>query len=666
MRSFYGGVAALLLSTSTVFAAEPQITVNRGTLTTGTVASVAQAQNSIAKIPGAASVVDSKKFEDQYVMNFKDMLSETPGVFAQPRFGEEVRLSIRGSGISRGFHMRGITITQDGIPFNLADGSADFQELDPLILQHLEVYRGANALQYGATSLGGAINAVTPSARLVPYNYMLRMEGGSHGTLRLHAATAQSTETVDAYLAATKSLVDGYRDQSEQNNQRVYGNVGLKLSDKIETRFYVMRNDINQEIPGTISRRAALTNPKTVPSINKTDDYARDIHSLRISNKTTFQISNNLKLDAGIYANKKDLYHPIFEVIDQKSLDVGGFLRLDGKAGRNEYTLGLNGSKGTVDALRFVNDDGNRGSLTADAKQESNNVVLYGENRWFFVPDMALVTGAQFYRSTRKLENNLASANNDSKTFSGINPKVGMLWNILPTAQLYANVSKSSEVPTFSELVQFPVVGFVPLEEQTAVTYEIGSRGDLGRWSWDASVYHARVKKEMLQFTTTPSIPAATFNADNTIHQGLELGAGYRILDNLNAGIVYNFSDFRFDGDSQFGDNRLPGIPRHFVRGQIDYQPIENLTLSPNVEWIPTGADVDYANNLDVPGYVTLGMKADYKVTDNLTLFLDARNLTDEKTITNFSTVTNANLVGTNVFYPGEGRSVYGGFTVKF
>ena len=665
MRSIYGGLAALLLTTSSALAAEPYVVVNRGTVV-GTVSSVAQAQNTIAKIPGGAAVVDSKKFEDQYVMNFKDMLSETPGVFAQPRFGEEVRLSIRGSGISRGFHMRGITIMQDGIPFNLADGGADFQELDPLVLQHIEVYRGANALQYGATTLGGAINAVTPSARLVPYNYYARVEGGSFGTLRLHVATAQATDTVDAYLAATKSLVGGYRDQSEQDNQRVYGNVGVKLSDKVETRFYVMRNDINQEIPGTISRNAALTNPETIPLINKTDDYSRDIDSLRISNKTTFQISNDLKLDAGIYANKKDLHHPIFELIDQKSLDVGGFLRLDGKAGANEYTLGLNGSKGTVDALRFVNDDGNRGALTADAKQEANNIVLYGENRWFFQPDMALVTGAQVYRSVREIENHLAPANNASETFTGFNPKVGLLWNVLPTAQVYANVSKSSEVPTFSELVQFPVVGFVPLEEQTAITYELGSRGEIGRWAWDVSVYHARVKDEMLQFTTTPTIPAATFNADETIHQGLELGAGYRFLDNLSGSLVYNFSDFRFDGDTQFGDNRLPGIPRHYVRAQVNYQPISNLTLSPNVEWIPTGADVDFANNLDVPGYATLGMKADYKVTETLTLFLDARNLTDEKTITNFSTVTNANLVGTNVFYPGEGRSVYGGFSVKF
>lgn len=674
MRLSAGIPAALLLCTSLsplpAFSADPYVTVNRGTVVTPTVHSVAQAQAKLATIPGGAAVVDSKKFENEYVLNLKDMLSGTPGVFAQPRYGEEVRLSMRGSGISRGFHMRGITLLQDGIPFNLADGGGDFQEIDPLLLQHIEVYRGANALQYGATSLGGAINVVTPSARLVPYNYLMRVEGGSYGTLRLHGATAQSNETADAYAAVTKSISSGYRDQSEQNNERLYANVGVRLSDKVETRFYAMRNDIEQEVPGTLSRFNALHNPKLAPAINKEDDYARDVRSTRVSSKTTVTFSPSLSLDAGLYANDKSLYHPIFEVLDQESLDWGGFLRLEGKArmgaGHHEFALGLNGSKGHVDALRFVNEAGNRGALTADAEQDAHNWVVYGENSWYFRPDMALVAGLQAYTSTRELENNLNAAQNDDKTYSGLNPKLGFLWNFLPTAQAYANVSRSSEVPTFSELVQFPVVGFVPLDEQKATTFEIGTRGDYGAWSWDVSAYHADIEGEMLQFTTNPGIPASVFNADETTHQGVELGLGYRASEQLAGSLVYNFSNFHFDGDDQFGDNDLPGIPRHFVRVQLDYTPFAAWTISPHLEWIPTGAQVDYANTLDVPGYATLGVKSDYKVTPELTVFLDARNLTDEKTITNFSTVTNANLVGTSVFYPGEGRSLYAGFSVKF
>src|SRR5690606_39652982 len=106
--------------------------------------------------PGGVALVPSETFEDRYTLNFEDTLARTPGVYAQKRFGEEVRLSIRGSGLSRGFHLRGLTLLQDGIPFNLADGSADFQEADSLAMQRIEVYKGANALQFGSSNLGGS------------------------------------------------------------------------------------------------------------------------------------------------------------------------------------------------------------------------------------------------------------------------------------------------------------------------------------------------------------------------------------------------------------------------------------------------------------------------------------------------------------------------------
>ncbi|WP_171257720.1 TonB-dependent receptor plug domain-containing protein, partial [Acinetobacter baumannii] len=53
----------------------------------------------------------------------------------------------------------------DGIPINTSDGYGDFQEIDPTAYKYVEVYKGANALQFGANSLGGAINFVTPTGR---------------------------------------------------------------------------------------------------------------------------------------------------------------------------------------------------------------------------------------------------------------------------------------------------------------------------------------------------------------------------------------------------------------------------------------------------------------------------------------------------------------------
>ncbi len=169
----------------------------------------------------------------------------------------------------------------------------------------------------------------------------------------------------------------------------------------------------------------------------------------------------------------------------------------------------------------------------------------------------------------------------------------------------------------------------------------------------------------MLQFTVTPDIPASTFNADETIHQGLELGLGFQAFDHVTLQAIYNYNDFKFDGDTQFGDNTLAGAPAHQLRLSARYEN-DGFHVEPNVEIIPEAAYVDYANTLKADSYAVLGVKAGWEMNNNLSFFVDARNLTDERYISSFSTVTNAVGGANEVFYPGDGRGVFGGLVVKF
>lgn len=624
-----------------------------------------KAQQEIAKIPGGADVVPAKEFQKSYALNMKDMTAKTPGVLAQPRWGEESRLSIRGSGLSRSFHLRGITLLQDGVPFNFADGSGDFQEIDPLALQYLEVYRGGQGLRYGAASLGGAINMVTPTARTIDYNGLLRAEGGSYQTFRLHGEAAKVFDGFDAFAGATKSISDGYRRQSEQDNSRFYGNVGAQLGDNAETRFYLNWNDINQEVPGTVTKLAALHDPTSVPAINETNNYARDIHSIRLANRTAFEFDNGLSLEVGGYMNDKVLYHPIFQVVDQKSVDLGAFGRIKGTYGQNDFTFGMNLGHGTNDAKRFVNVRGKRGALTADGQQLAKNVEIYGENRFHIDPEWSVIGGLQGTLALRDYTDNRNANNNADKIFRSLNPKLGVMWEPKVDTQVFASVTRSSEVPTFSELVQGAGTGFIPVDLQKAWTAEIGIRGVEGPFSWDVTLYHSRVRDELLNFTVTPDVPASTFNADKTIHQGIEFGGGWQATDEISFAAIYNLSDFYFDGDSQFGDNELAGAPKHQIRLSAKYEK-DGFFIEPNIEWIPQAAYVDYANNLKSDAHAVAGLKAGYDINENVSLFFDARNLTDEENIGSFSTITNGNTAAANVFYPGGGRSAFGGIAVIF
>src|SRR5690606_8933703 len=117
----------------------------------------AGARARLSRPPGAVAVVSAESYADRFAQGFSDTLRNVPGVLAQKRFGEESRLSIRGSGIAQGFHQRGVLFAQDGVPFADADGFSDFQSVDALSARYVEVWKGANTLRFGGAQLGGAI-----------------------------------------------------------------------------------------------------------------------------------------------------------------------------------------------------------------------------------------------------------------------------------------------------------------------------------------------------------------------------------------------------------------------------------------------------------------------------------------------------------------------------
>lgn len=631
-----------------------------------TVLSPDAARAMLDAIPGGVSLVTSGDFANRYAASFQDMLGVVPGVYTRQRYAEEVRLSVRGSGVSRSFHLRGLRLLLDGVPLNNADGGGDFQEIDPMLVRHIEIYKGGNGLRYGAASLGGAVNVVAPTARTVDYSGLARLEGGSFATARAHAAYAWTGQRADAYIAATGVTSNNYRRQSDQDTLRLSGNTGFVLGDGAETRFYLWANRIDQEVPGTLSLFDALNKPKSAPPINIVNDYARDIRSLRMANRTVAPMANGV-VELGAYGTVKSLYHPIFQVIDQDSLEAGAFARWTADLGMVDLALGSNLIWGETDARRYVNVGGNRGAMTANADQKSFNLELYGEVRAALTDTLTVILGGQGIYARRRFDDRINPAMSDRQSFSSFSPKFGLLWHLSDETQIYVNASRSFEPPTFSELVQVPVVGFVPLDAQRAWTAEAGSRGRHGAFGWDVTAYWSWIKGEMLQFTTNPNIPAATFNADDTVHRGIEAGMNMELAEGLVVRAAYTFNDFRFRDDAQFGDNKIAGVPRHVAHVEATYRHALGLSITPSVLWAMSRAQVDFANTLTIPRYAVLNLTVAWEHGDGWRLFVDGRNLTNKNYIADFGTVVNAATASNlNIFYPGDGRAVFAGIAKEF
>lgn len=633
-----------------------------------------QARQDIQQTPGGVAVVAAEDYKNNSVAStIKDVLGYVPGVFAQPKWGDDTRLSIRGSSLSRNFHLRGVQLYMDGIPINTSDGYGDFQEIDPTAYKYVEVYKGANALQFGANSLGGAINFVTPTGRDAKVN-SAGVDMGSFGYRRFQGSVGGASGPWDAFFTASNQSAEGFRDHSNGHSTRASGNVGYQFSPDFETRFYINANDIRQRIPGSVTKSSALTSPQTAAAGNVTNDQQRNIDSGRIANKTTIRFDATT-VEFGAFAVDRHLMHPIFQWLDYQYKDYGGFGKVtdDRIIGgfRNRLVAGVNVVNGEIDNKQYQNVGGYKGALLSSSLDKSKNTSAYVENSFYFLPNVAAIGGTQFLYATRDRTARFGATSSGSTEFNLWSPKAGLLWNIDPTWQAFANISRSAEVPSFGESSAAPAIPFWLIRPQTATTYEIGTRGRRADLTWELTGYRAEIKNELQCMYGAPG-QCNVVNADRTIHQGIEAGLGVAVLKNIFTpdadkvwiNLAYTYNDFRFNNDATFGNNQLPGAPRHFLRAEALYKHANGFYIGPNLEWVPQAYYVDNFNTFTTQAYAIWGLKAG--VDDGTySMYLEARNIANTAYIASTSIARLADATST-LFEPGTGRAIYAGMKVRW
>jgi iron complex outermembrane recepter protein len=300
-----------------------------------------------------------------------------------------------------------------------------------------------------------------------------------------------------------------------------------------------------------------------------------------------------------------------------------------------------------------------------------------------------VMAGAKFFADTRRytVRGDIAFdpvPASSEIVYRGITPKVGLMFEPTKDILFFADMTGSRDVPDFIDLTQgyFPpfqtgATTFTPLAAQKAWTGEIGSRGKWDRFSWDVTFYHSELQDELLKFNPNPGagVPAATFNAPRTMHQGVELALSVELWrdllaanlgDSLKLSQMWTWSDYRFVGDASYRNNAIAGIPTHVLRTTLSYNHPAGYYVAPQVDWVPRGAYADYMNSLSAPGYALIGLQAGVQLPHGVSLYAEARNLANTKYVSDVSTVQDARGTNPAVFYPGSGRAIYGGLRWAF
>ncbi|QHN65607.1 TonB-dependent receptor [Bergeyella cardium] len=558
--------------------------------------SVSLSRKKLDKIAGGTNLADLKALSSQRSQTLKDALHKQPGVVIQEFFGgnDQPRLNVRGSGIQSNPQSRGIALLQDGIPINFSDGAYIIGVLEPQASNLVEIYRGANALEYGGSTLGGAMNFVTKNG----YNaspLSLKVEGGSFDYYNVAASSGFVKGKNDVFASVSYNHSNGFREHNASRRFNALLNMGRRFSENFESRLYASFTDLYFDIPGPLTRYQMETDRKQIggapvvkpphyaagPNV-KRDHPNRSAKIARIGSKSVYKIDKNNTLSGMLYfqfAEDQFTYPLPYNMRRDLNNDYGIKVNYDNKSEKNDFSLGAQFGYGVMRQSFFLHKGGERAGLFARENLKSYHNVIYLSDTYKFTDKFLANVAVQASWDSRKIEDlytaktrpfivlqpNGTQVNvpvpNPTKNiggsfdYFGFNPKVGAIYKPKENVQLYSNFSLSYEPPTFLEIVNISG-GFNPLQKkfgpsnmnssgtsievrdlkaQKASTFELGTKGDFGKaFVWNVSFYNSWVKDEIFTLSTDIGIGGETINAPyNTIHRGIEAGLQSTFVQNV-------------------------------------------------------------------------------------------------------------------------------------
>jgi len=660
-------------------------------LTSPSAAKAAEQKN---EVPGGFTVKNADEMERGRASNFEDLLQRTPGVFLQTENGTEAtKISIRGSGVLSEDEPLGVQFMLDGLTINQGDGEVILEDFDLATVKYAEVFRGADAFKYGSITLGGAINLVTMTGYDID-PFRIRLEGGSFGYFRDQATFGGVAGRFDYVGSVMGRDRDGFREHSTENTERIFGDVGYKFSDDLENRFYLTLDRVDRQVPGGLTKEELKDNPQQANADAVAEDFNKKWDFVRVADKISYR-NDGYEFDAGLFWFHRNIEERGFFSEDFRqgitafySDNYGAnlnFVTHDELFGqRNIFTVGVSAQLEKEVTENFENLAGHRGQTTALNTGISINAPLYVENQHYLTDKFSLLLGMQAIYAQRHFEDNFLTDDEGDQSheqnFYGWNPKTGLIYEFDKKNQVFMNFSGSWQPPSFDNMVEFKEgknssVVYTPLHPQQGKTLELGTRGENGRFEWEFSLYRTWLRNELLELNDAQGNDIGAVNVERSYHQGIEAGLDIELLksvflaekksgggDRLTLSQTYTLNDFHFDGDPVYGDNRIGGLPMHLYEAELLYITEAGFYAGPNVQCNITRYPVDQANTLFADSYALLGFKIGYRPKKGLSIFLEAKNLTDKHFASSVDPIADARTAeDAQVFHPSDGRAFYGG-----
>ncbi len=571
------------------------------------------------EVPSSVKVVGEEKIRETRMFNLQEALSGTPGVFIQSRNqGYDTRLILRGSGLQAPYGVRQIMILLNGVPITDPDSLTRLDFVDTQLVKSIEVNKGPNPL-WGVNSAGGVISVQT----LSPFERkggVFKIGGGDYGTFFSHLSYTTNLKNFYLTFSASRRQTDNsWRPWNQFWTNQITLQPAYIFSDGSTLESYMGYTRASLQLPG-----ALIVDPtrnidqwsiyKDTGQVQQTADpwkhMGRYSEIWFFNTKFTKQIGN-LELKPVFWINHWTHYHPVTGRINDADTWIYG-LDLQGNyknplgilvAG---FTIRHDEQKTNYYKYRDIVVQNNRivstlsdkaGDLSERQKQKTSLYGLYLQQSFTFsrfILDLGLrFDTVKFDISGYKWSDyDFASGNYRScpnpviencfdysreKTYSSINPKIGLLYKLSEGINLYTAYAMGSQTPTSGELSSNPNLKLAKVEN-----YEVGLKARKGILNLDTAFYFSPVKDEVVRYVEEGQTKFT--NAGKTERKGFELDMNLSPLKSLTFGVSYSYQDYKFKrfyepirvGNQTVNfdrsGKRLPYIPQNYYSLYVSYK----------------------------------------------------------------------------------------------
>ncbi|PHM25307.1 outer membrane receptor protein involved in Fe transport [Xenorhabdus ehlersii] len=545
----------------------------------------------------------------------------------------------------------------------------------------VEVFRGPQTTTQGANSIAGAVIVKTNDPTFTP-EFDGQILYGSHQKKRA-SFTVNGPLTDD--LAVRLAM-----DYSGRNTFIKYTNPSFSDS------------DMNKDFENLDVRVKALWQPLDSPWLakltyshmaakNPDSESAslpyRDLNNLTLSTnraKTnsdvgildlqyTFEndmvLSNQLQYSASKY--RYTFTKAIPGIANRDSNNVSNEIRLNFG---DEYSIwsGVTGLYYSRDKATNVLDN-QLGK--ADADLTNTSVGLFSETTRRFAEKWALTGGLRYQYDQVKHKGVTSYVpgvyHEYSKGFHAILPKVSLAYDVTDDITIGTLISKGYAPGGTG--VNFSGHSYYTFAPEKAWNYELFARGNAlnNRLLVTGNIFYTDYKgfqSSVEDYTEDRPNGSILVNADKAVTYGLELGADYRVLDNLRLrgglGLLHTeikkFADYR---GNLFEGKKFAKAPGYMFNVGADWNIIEKVRLSGDLRYVDRYFSNDQNDpELRVSSYLVSNLRLSYNPTNYLELFAYGNNIFDRRAPTQKYNDRKAGTSG----YMLEPREVGIGMKVRF